>query len=121
MNILRRFCIGFTLLLSLTFITGCSKKLSNDDIRSIMPEKEIDSLSEEQNKINLSYKKDTLTTIDINSYIRTLIDKYDYEIVEEATKKGDDTVFTLYKKNEKTIHFTIYSNGNVEIEYIKES
>ena len=48
-------------------------------------------------------------------------ESHDYEIVEDAMKKGDDTVFTLYKKNEKTIHFTIYSNGNVDIEYIKES
>ena len=121
MVITRRCCIFFALLISLTFITGCSEKISADDIRSVMPDKEVKSLSEDENKVNLSYEKDILTTIDINSYIRTLIDEYDYEIVEDAMKKGDDTVFTLYKKNEKTIHFTIYSNGNVEIEYIKES
>lgn len=113
--------IVLILLLALTYITGCNKNLMEEDIRKLMPDKTPYQTEEQKEKINLSYQKGELSTLEMNTYIRTLLEEYNYEIASEATMKGDDTVFSLSNKKGKTISFTVHEDGKVDIEYQKES
>lgn len=113
--------IVLILLLSLIYITGCNKTLMEEDIRKLMPDKTPYQTEEQKEKINLSYQKGELSTLEMNTYIRTLLEEYNYEIASEATMKGDDTVFSLSNKKGKTISFTVHEDGKVDIEYQKES
>ena len=74
-----------------------------------------------EKEISLTYTNEELSILDINSYIRILIDEYQYKIIEQATMKGDDTIFALAKENRKKISFVIYQNKNVVIKYTEES
>lgn len=113
--------IVLILLLALTYITGCNKNLMEEDIRKLMPDKTPYQYEEQKEKINLSYQKGELSTLEMNTYIRTLLEEYNYEIASEATMKGDDTVFSLSNKKGKTISFIVHEDGKVDIEYQKES
>lgn len=113
--------IVLILLLSLIYITGCNKNLMEEDIRKLMPDKTPYQTEEQKEKINLSYQKGELRILEINTYIRTLLEEYNYEIDSKATMKGDDTVFSLSNKKGKTISFTVHKDGKVDIEYQKES
>ena len=113
--------IVLILLLSLIYITGCNKNLMEEDIRKLMPDKTPYQTEEQKEKINLSYQKGELRILEMNTYIRTLLEEYNYEIASEATMKGDDTVFSLSNKKGKTISFTVHEDGKVDIEYQKES
>ena len=113
--------IVLILLLSLIYITGCNKKLMEEDIRKLMPEKTPYQTEEQKEKINLSYQKGELSILEMNTYIRTLLEEYNYEIASKATMKGDDTVFSLSNKKGKTISFIVHKDGKVDIEYQKES
>lgn len=113
--------IVLILLLSLIYITGCNKNLMEEDIRKLMPDKTPYQTEKQKEKINLSYQKGELSTLEMNTYIRTLLEEYNYEIASKATMKGDDTVFSLSNKKGKTISFTVHKDGKVDIEYQKES
>lgn len=102
------------------YVSGCNK-LEEDDIRIIMPDKKPQEVMQKEKEISLTYTNEELSILDINSYIRILIDEYQYKIIEQTTMKGDDTVFALAKENGKKISFVIYQNKNVVIKYTEES
>ncbi len=102
------------------YVSGCNK-LEEDDIRIIMPDKKPQEVMQKEKEISLTYTNEELSILDINSYIRILIDEYQYKIIEQATMKGDDTIFALAKENRKKISFVIYQNKNVVIKYTEES
>lgn len=118
MRVLGRFLIC---LLSILLLTACQEKKLEEDIRNFIPDIQAKSVEQKDETLTIFYKKGALNTTDINSYLRTLMDDYDYEITQSASKKGDDTTFSLSNKKDKTISFIIYENGKVDIEYKVES
>lgn len=118
MRVLRKFliCILFILL-----FTGCQEKRLEEDIRNIIPDLKEESVKQKDKTLTITYKKGELNTPKINSYLRTLMNDYDYKITNPASVKGDDTTFSLSSKKKNTISFIIYKNGKVEIKYKIES
>ena len=118
MRVLGKFLIC---ILSILLLVACQEKRFEEDIRNIIPDIKAESVEQTDEKLTISYKKGTLDTSQINSYLRTLMNDYDYKITKQASKKGDDTTFSLSNKKDKTISFIIYENGEVDIEYKVES
>lgn len=118
MRVLGKFLI---FILSIVLLTACQGKRLEEDIRNIIPDIKPSTVEQKDEKLTISYKKGALNTTKINSYLRTLMDDYDYKITKQASKKGDDTTFSLSHKKDKTISFIIYENGKVDIEYKMES
>ena len=118
MRVLGKFLIC---ILSILLLVACQEKRFEEDIRNIIPDIKAESVEQTDEKLTISYKKGALDISQINSYLRTLMNDYDYKITKQASKKGDDTTFSLSNKKGKTISFIIYENGKVDIEYKVES
>lgn len=123
MCIIRKYCISiFIGVFFLICTVGCARKLDSEDIRILFPDKVPTSSNESGDLFKLSYSSDVLSVLELNSYIRVLIDDYDYSIIQEAKKEGDDTIFVMGKDGgSKKISFTLRANGDIDIQYSKES